>query len=144
MWRTILEQRSENSDQHPKKLMSPREGVRVMIQCYERQHSADFCWLHEHPGGLASWREPMMLKFAKESTTYCVRGPVCKWNIHKMQSELNEHLRKTTGFFTHSWRIKIALESYFKEHAKEVCEKNWMNLEVHAKHFVNNSKKIIN
>ena len=50
----------------------------------------------------------------KESPIYYVRGPVCKWNSHKMQSELNEHVRKTTGFFTHSWRIKIALESYFE------------------------------
>ena len=37
-----LEKCFENSHQQKKKLMSLREGLRVMIQCYERQHSADF------------------------------------------------------------------------------------------------------
>ena len=109
-----LEKRSESSDQHMKKLMSLPEGLRVMIQCNERQHSADFYRLHEHPGGPASWREPMMRKLAKESSTYCVRGPVCKWNLHKMQTESNECVRETTSFITNSWRIKTALESYFE------------------------------
>ena len=36
-------------------------------------------------------------------------------------------MRKTTGFFTNSWRIKVALESFFEEHAQEVWERNWMN-----------------
>ena len=34
-----------------KQLMSLREGLRVMMQCYMRQHFADRYWLHEHPGG---------------------------------------------------------------------------------------------
>ena len=47
-----------------------------------------------------------------------------------MRSELSEFVRKTTGFFTNSWRIEIALESYFEEHAEEVWERNWMNPEM--------------
>ena len=47
-----------------------------------------------------------------------------------MRSESSEYVRKTKGFFTNNWRIKIALESYFKEHAQEVWERNWMNLEM--------------
>ena len=39
-------------------------------------------------------------------------------------------MRKTTGFSTNSWRIKITLESYFEEHAQEVWERNWMNPEM--------------
>ena len=57
-------------------------------------------------------------------------GPVCRWNGQKMQSESSEYVRKTTRFFTNSWRIKIALESYFEEHAQEVWERNWMNPEM--------------
>ena len=34
-----------------------------------------------------------------------------------MESESSEYVRKTTGFFTNSWRIKTALESYFEEHS---------------------------
>ena len=40
-----------SSDQHMKKLMSLREGLHVMMQCYMRQYFADRYWLHEHPGG---------------------------------------------------------------------------------------------
>ena len=71
-----------------------------------------------------------MRKFKKESTTYFVEGPVCGWNIQKMRSESIESVRKTTGFFTNSWRTNLALESYFEQHAQEVCERNWMNLEM--------------
>ena len=39
-----------------------------------------------------------------------------------MRSESSEYVRKITGFFTNSWRIKIALESYFVEPAQEVWE----------------------
>ena len=37
---------------------------------------------------------------------------------------------KQREFFINSWRIKIALESYFDEHAQEVWERNWMNPEM--------------
>ena len=46
-----------------------------------------------------------------------------------MQSESSEYIRKAKCFFTNSWRIKIALESYFEEHSQEVWERNWMNPE---------------
>ena len=44
-----------------------------------------------------------------------------------MRSESSEYVRNTTGFFTNSWRIRIAFQSYFEEHAQEVWERNWMN-----------------
>ena len=47
-----------------------------------------------------------------------------------MQSESSEYVRKTTGVFTNSWSIKIALESYFEVHAQEVWERNWMDPEM--------------
>ena len=78
-----LERHSVSSDQHMKKLMSLREGLHVMMQCYMRQHFADRYWLHEHPGGHASWREPTMRKFTKESTTYFVKGPVCRCDMFR-------------------------------------------------------------
>ena len=70
-----------------------------------------------------------MRRFTKESTTYFVKGPVCRW---KMRSESSEYVGKTTGFFRNMWRIKIALESFFEEHAQEVWERNWMNSEIHS------------
>ena len=68
-----LERHSTSSDQHRKKLMSLREGLHVLMQCYMRQHFADRYWLHEHAGGHASWREPTMRKLTKESTTFFMK-----------------------------------------------------------------------
>ena len=89
-----LERQSVSSDQHMKKLMSLREGLHVVMQCYTRQHFADGYWQHEHPRGRASWRELTMRKFTKESTTYFVKGPVCRWIVQKMRSESSEYVRK--------------------------------------------------
>ena len=96
-----LERHTVSSDRHMKKLMSLREGLHVTTQCYMGQHFADRYRLHEHPGGHASWREPTMRKFTKESTSYFVKGHVCRWNVQKMRSDSSEYVRKTTGFFFH-------------------------------------------
>ena len=88
------------------------------------QHATAFC-----SSLLAAWtsRKRCIVerthdeKFTQESTT---------WNIQKMQSESNEYVGPTTGFFTNSWRIKIALESYFDEHGEDTWEISWMNPEV--------------
>ena len=71
-----------------------------------------------------------MRNLTRESTTYFVKGPVCRWNVQKIRSESSEYVRKTTGFFQNSWRIKIALEICFDEDAQEVWERNWMNPEI--------------
>ena len=105
---SYLERHSVGSDQHMKNLMSLREGLHMVMECHMRQHFADRSWLHEHPGGYASWREPTMRKFTKESTIYFVKALVCRWNIHKMQSESNEYVRKKVPF-TNSLRIKMVL-----------------------------------
>ena len=52
-------------------------------------------------------------------------------------------MRKTTGFFTNSWRIRIALKSYFEEHAQDVWERNWMNLEMQTTLFNTYPPKLI-
>ena len=39
-----------------------------------------------------------MRKFTKESTTYFVKGPVCRWNFQKRRSESSEYVRKNNGF----------------------------------------------
>ena len=97
-----LERRSAVSDQHMKKLMSLRAGLHVTMQCYMPLHFANRYWLHEHPGGHASLRELTLRKFTKKSTTYFVKGPVCRWNVQKMRSESSEYMRKTTGIFANS------------------------------------------
>ena len=92
----------------------PFVATQYLMQCCMLQHSADRYWLHDNPGGHASWREPTMKKFTKESSTYFVKLPVCRLNVQRMQSESSEYIRKTTGFFTNSWRIKIAWRATLK------------------------------
>ena len=75
--------------------------------------------------------------------TYFVRGPVSRWNVQKMKSESTDYVRKTTGFFTNSWRIKVALESFSEEHAKEGWERNWMNLEMQTTLLTTSPPKLI-
>ena len=45
-----LARNSGSAYQHMKELMSVREGLHEVMQCYMRQHFADRNWLHEHPG----------------------------------------------------------------------------------------------
>ena len=104
----FLERHSVSSDQHMKNLMSLREGLHMMMECYMRQHFADRFWLHEHPGGHASWREPTMGKFTKESTTYFC-GRTCVQMEHSQDavrikrtraqnSSLHKQLENQNGF----------------------------------------------
>ena len=108
-----LERHSVSSDQHMKKLMLFREGLHVMMQCHMRQHIVDRYWLHEHPGGHALWREPTMRKFTKESTTYFVKGLVCRWNVQKMRSNRVNMFGKqrvssqTVGDSKEPWRATL-------------------------------------
>ena len=51
-------------------------------------------------------------------------------NVQKMRSESNEYVWKTTGFLKYSCGIKMAMERYFEEHAQEIYERNWTNLEM--------------
>ena len=37
---------------------------------------------------------------------------------------------ENNGFLHKQLENQIALEGYFEEHAQEVCERNWMNLEM--------------
>ena len=85
-----LARHSASSDQHMKKLMSLREGLNVTMLCYMREDFADRHWLHEHPGGHASWREPTMKKFTKESTLSFVRELGCRWYVQKMRSAVGD------------------------------------------------------
>ena len=85
-----LERHSAISDQHMKKLMSLRECLHVIMQCYMRLHFADRYWLLEHPGRHASWREPMMRQFTKESTTsyedLCADGMFRRFNQNQVNT----------------------------------------------------------
>ena len=71
-----------------------------------------------------------MGKFTTESNPCLLRGPVRTLKIQKMQSESSEYVRTKQVFFTNSWRIKRALESYFDEHGMDVWGISWMKPEV--------------
>ena len=61
---------------------------------------------------------------------HVLRTRTCVQMERSVRSESSEYARKTTGFFTNSWRIKTASESCIEEHAQGIWETNWMNLEM--------------
>ena len=93
-----MEQHFVRTVRNVKKLMPLREGLHEMMQCDMRQHFAERYWLHEHPGRHLSWKESSGMKFMNMPS-----------ECSKMRSELSEYMWKTTGAFTDSWRIKVAL-----------------------------------
>ena len=103
-----------SSDQHVKEWMPLREGLHERMQCEMRQHFAERCWLHEHPRRHSSWKESSRMIFLNMPS-----------DCSKMRSESSENLWKTTGAFLNSWRIKIALESYFEERAQETWKRHY-------------------
>ena len=82
-------------DLNVEELKLPREGLREMLQCYARQHSAASSDLREHPRGHSSWRESTRMKFMNIPMEYS-----------KMRSESSEYMWKTRAML-------ISLESYF-------------------------------
>ena len=102
---------SVSSEQHMKKLLSLRDGLHVMVQFFMQQHFADRCQLHEHPGGHASWREPTMRKFSKESTTcfVCSDGTFRRCN----QNQPSMYVKQLVSSQTVG-ESKLALPELFK------------------------------
>ena len=80
-------------------------------------HFADRYWLH----GIV---ERTYDEEIHRRSNHLLRERTFGWNVQKVRSESDDYVRKTTVFFTNSWRIKIALESFFEEHAQEVWERN--------------------
>ena len=105
------EPHSVSLDQHMKKL-SLREGLQVMMLCYMR------CIVER------TYDEEIYNRI-----NHLLRERTCV-QVECSEDAISEHVRKTTGFYTNSWRIQTALESYFEEHAQEVWERNWMNPEM--------------
>ena len=66
-----------------------------------------------------------MRKFTKESTTYFVKGPVCRWNVQKMRSESSEYVLKTMN--THSPKLIATILKALREQLKESCRPSTRN-----------------
>ena len=107
-----MERHFVRTDLNVKEWMPLREGLHERMQCDMRQHFAECYWLHEHPRRHSSWKESTRMKFMNMPS-----------ECSKMRSESSEHLWKTTGASVNSWRIKIALKSYFEERAQETWER---------------------
>ena len=108
-----LERHFVSADPNVKELMPLREGLHEMMQCYRRQHFAASNDLHEHPRRHSSWKESARMKFMNMPS-----------ECSKRRSESSKYMWKTKGAFVNSWRIKIALESYFEERAQKTWERN--------------------
>ena len=111
-WLLIRIPSSVSADPNVKELMPLREILHGMMHCYRRQHYAASNDLHEHPRRHSSWKEYTRMKFMNMPS-----------ECSRRRSESSKYMWKTTGAFFNSWRIKLALESYFEEHAQKTWER---------------------
>ena len=146
--------------QDMKKLMSLRQSLHVMMQCFMRQHFADRYWPHGHPGGHASWREPTMRKLKKkkiQSLTSWKDLYADEMFRRRDQNRVNMFGRQqvssqTVGESKKPWRA--ILKSMHRKFGRETgwtlrCRlrcwtrilQSWLRR--FWRHFVNNSKRMI-
>ena len=87
-----------------------------------RQYFADTFWLQEHIV------ERIYDEEIHKRINHWFRES--RWNVQKMRSESNEHVRKQRVSLQTVGESIMALESYFEERVQEICTRNWMNLEM--------------
>ena len=101
---------------HVKELMSPREGLREMVQCYRRQHFAA----------------------SKTSRRTNIVERICEEEIQEHSDEYSK-IRSEPSLphgFKKTRVILIHLENYLEvlvheRHAEEIWDRNWMNIDMH-------------
>ena len=92
-----------------------RHTLRVGCRAYTRQHEAGRWFLHEHPWGASSWAEPEMQELLHTPGIFCVKGPMCHWEMppppgRKGDGSVPEYVRKETGWMTNSPLLAKILE----------------------------------
>ena len=64
------------------KLREGKEHLRFVLSLYSLQIKNGRFFLHEHPAGAASWREPMMENFLARRDVGVVRGDMCMYGLY--------------------------------------------------------------
>ena len=102
-----------------------RRHLEVTMGAYESQMRRGRYWLHEHPWGAESWKEPCVERISSMPSVETVKGPMCKWDMmatdpRGLQGE--GHVRKNCGWMTNLPRLAELLEGTC---SNETGEREW-------------------
>jgi len=91
-----------------------KHHLRVATDCYWRQIHRGRLFLHEHPWGASSWKEPEITALSSRPDVYIVKGPMCRWGMESTDKRVDPprtgYVRKETGWMTNSKRLAELLE----------------------------------
>ena len=95
------------------RLQEARRHLSLCFQMYNKQHDEGRLFLHEHPHGAGSWREPCVERLLSRSGVWWVRNDQCEagQGITMPDGEWIS-ARKTTGWITNSRCIADELASF--------------------------------
>ena len=94
--------------------------LRVACKNYWKQHRAGRLFLHEHPKGASSWKEPEVLSMINEEWIFLVEGPMCRWGMVAEDNQGKGFVRKETVFLTNSPELAKVLTGKCVGHHRHV------------------------
>ncbi|CAK8995863.1 Retrovirus-related Pol polyprotein from transposon TNT 1-94 [Durusdinium trenchii] len=83
--------------------------LRVACKSYLKQMNEGRIFLHEHPKGASSWKEPEMQTLINDPRVIQVEGPMCRWGMKATDQQGEGFVRKETRYLTNSVAIAAAL-----------------------------------
>ncbi|CAK9017766.1 Retrovirus-related Pol polyprotein from transposon TNT 1-94 [Durusdinium trenchii] len=83
--------------------------LRVACKSYLKQMNEGRIFLHEHPNGASSWKEPEMQMLINDPRVIQVEGPMCRWGMKATDQQGEGFVRKETRYLTNSVAIAAAL-----------------------------------
>ena len=85
-----------------RELIAGRVHLEFCCSLYRKQIARGAYFLHEHPQGATSWREPCMQAMLQLSGVRRVRCDQCQFG---QESETGNPVRKATGFMSNAWHL---------------------------------------
>ncbi|CAK9049785.1 Retrovirus-related Pol polyprotein from transposon TNT 1-94 [Includes: Protease [Durusdinium trenchii] len=83
--------------------------LRVACKSYLKQMNEGRIFLHEHPKGASSWKEPEVQMLINDPRVILVEGPMCRWGMKATDQQGEGFVRKETRYLTNSVAIAAAL-----------------------------------
>ena len=94
-------------DDEPKavRMTDGRVHLAFIIKLYETQRVAWRYLLHEHPFGVASWREPGVILLAGMDEVFEAKAHMCRYGVTRECENCVKHVNAAIGFLRNSFLI---------------------------------------
>ena len=104
-----LSKNKRSAEEIAQTLNEGRTHLRVSCKAYTKQMDEGRLFLHEHPKGAESWKEPEMQTLMNDPRTFVVQGPMCRWKMMSQDSQGEGYVRKETQYLTNSYELAKVL-----------------------------------